>query len=78
MTYEISAVRQDPQFKTFTAKPVAGALGADIEGLDLSQPLSDEAAEEIRQAMVHFHVLFIHGLDLTPAQHVQIAKVFGD
>lgn len=77
MTYEISAVRQDPEFKTFTAKPVAGALGAEIEGLDLGQPISDEAAEELQQAMVHFHVLFFHGLDLTPAQHVAVAKVFG-
>jgi len=78
MTYEISAVRQDPDFESFTAAPVAGALGATIEGLDINQSLTDLAAEEIQQALVHFHVLFFHGLDLTPAQHTKFAKVFGN
>jgi taurine dioxygenase len=78
MTYEISAVRQDPDFKNFSTRAVAGCIGGIIEGLDLSQPLADDAAAEIQQALVHFHVLFFHGLDLAPAQHVQFAKVFGN
>ena len=78
MTYEISAVRQDPDFKTFSASPVGGCIGARIEGLDITQPLSDQAAEEIQQALVHYHVLFFHDLDLTPAQHTDFAKVFGE
>ncbi len=49
MTYETSAVRQDPEFKNFSATPVGGTLGANIEGLDISQPLSTEAAIEIQQ-----------------------------
>jgi taurine dioxygenase len=77
MTYEISAVRQDPDFKSFTATPVAGAIGAVIEGLDTTQALTDDAATEIQQALVHYHVLLFHGLDLTPAQHTEFAKVFG-
>jgi taurine dioxygenase len=77
MTYEISAVRQDPDFKTFQTTPVAGALGAVVEGLDITQPVSANAAEEIQQALVHYHVLFFHGVDLTPAQHTEFAKVFG-
>jgi taurine dioxygenase len=78
MTYEISAVRQDPEFESFTAAPVAGSLGATIGGLDISQPLTTVAEREIQQALVHFHVLFFHGLDLTPAQHTEFAKVFGE
>ncbi|MCP3999350.1 MAG: taurine dioxygenase [Gammaproteobacteria bacterium] len=77
MTYEISAVRQDPDFNTFTPTPVAAALGANIQGLDISQPLSSEAAAEIQQALVHYHVLFFNGLNLTPAQHTAFAKIFG-
>ncbi len=77
MTYEFSAVRQDPPFSHFNASPVGGALGAEITGLDLQQPLSDAAGAELRQALVHYHVLFFHGLDLTPAQHLDVAKVFG-
>jgi taurine dioxygenase len=78
MTYEISAVRQDPEFTTFTTRPVGGTLGAEILGLDLSQPLSPSAEEDLRQALVHYHVLFFHGLDLTPAQHTAVAKIFGE
>jgi taurine dioxygenase len=78
MTYEVSAVRQDPEFSSFTASAVGGMLGATIEGLDLSKPVSGTAARELQQALVHFHVLFIHDLDLTPAQHTAVAKIFGD
>jgi len=48
-----------------------------IEGLAVSKPLSATAAREIQQALVHYHVLFFHGLNLTPAQHAAFAKVFG-
>ncbi len=77
MTYEISAVRQDPDFSSFSASAVAGCIGAVIDGLDVSKPLSAAAAREIQQALVHYHVLFFHGLSLTPAQHAAFAKVFG-
>ncbi|MGI9291150.1 MAG: TauD/TfdA dioxygenase family protein [Gammaproteobacteria bacterium] len=78
MTYEISALRQDPDFLTFNALPVGGCIGAKIEGLDLAEPLNEAAATEIQQALVHYHVLFFHDLDLTPAQHTAFAKVFGE
>ncbi len=77
MTYEISAVRQDPDYASFATTPVGGTLGAAITGLDLTQSVSATAAEELRQALTHFHVLFFHGLDITPAQHAEIAKIFG-
>jgi alpha-ketoglutarate-dependent taurine dioxygenase len=68
MTYEISAVSQDPDFSSFNAAPVGGCIGAVNEGLAVSKPLSATAAREIQQALVHYHVLFFHGLTLTPAQ----------
>jgi taurine dioxygenase len=78
MTYETSAVRQDPDFQTFSATPVGSTIGAVIEGLDITAALSEQAAAEIQQALVHYHVLFFHGLDLTPAQHAAFAKTFGE
>ena len=78
MTYEISAVRQDPPFQSFTATPIGGVLGAVIDGLDITRPLGSVAAAEIQQALVHYHVLMFHGLDLNPAQHTEFAKVFGE
>ena len=77
MTYEMSAVRQDPEFANFSAVPIGGALGAVIEGLDPAAPVSADAAAELDQALVHFHVLMFHGVELTPAQHAAFAQVFG-
>ena len=77
MTYETSAVRQDPDFSSFTAAPVGSYIGATIEGLDLSQPLSETAKKELYEAVLHYHVIFFHGQNLTEAQHAELAKVFG-
>jgi len=77
MTYENSAVRQDPEFKYFTASAVGSSIGAVIEGLDITQPLNAAAAAEITQAMAHFHVLFFQGLELTSAQNLQFRRVYG-
>jgi taurine dioxygenase len=78
MPYEIHALREEPEFEYFTATPASGAIGAFLSGLDLSEPLSEEAAEEVRQALVHYMVIFFRDQDLTPEQHVAFAKIFGE
>lgn len=78
MTYETSAVRQDPEFASFSVQPVSGTIGADIAGLDLSQPLPEGTQAELRQALVHYHVLFFHDQQLTPAEHARFAETFGE
>lgn len=78
MTYEIHALREEPEFRNFTATPASGSIGAFLAGLDLSEPLSEEAAEEVRQALVHYMVIFIRDQDLTPEQHIAFAKIFGE
>ncbi len=77
MPYEYCASREEPLFEHFTARPLAGAIGAELEGLDLSQPLDDQVAGEIRQALVHYMVIFFRDQTLTPAEHVRFAKIFG-
>jgi taurine dioxygenase len=78
MTYEFLASRDEPRFNYFTARPVCGAIGAELEGVDLSEPLGEEVADEIRQALVHYMVIFFRDQKLTPAQHTNFAKIFGD
>jgi len=78
MPYEYYAKREDPSFSGFEAEPVSGALGAFIEGLDITKPLDDETAEELRAALVHYMVLFFRGQALKPADHVRFAEVFGE
>lgn len=64
--------------KTLDIRPTAGALGADIGGGDLSQSLSDDIIAEIRQALLDHLVIFFRDQDITPDQHMDFAKRFGD
>ena len=64
--------------KTLDIRPTAGALGADIGGVDLSQSLSDDIIAEIRQALLDHLVIFFRDQDITPDQHMDFAKRFGD
>ncbi|RMF02023.1 MAG: taurine dioxygenase [Alphaproteobacteria bacterium] len=72
------AVSERHEFSTISVHPVAGALGAEIEGADLSQELSDEVIAEIRQALLDHLVIFFRNQDITPAQHLAFAKRFGE
>jgi taurine dioxygenase len=78
MPYEYFATRQDPEFDSFTAEPLSGALGATLSGIDITAPLDDHAAEELRAALVHYMVLFFRDQPFKPAQHVRFAEIFGE
>jgi taurine dioxygenase len=56
---------------------LAGALGAEITGVDLSRPLSDEAIAEIRRAFLDHQVIFFRDQDLTPEQQLAFGRRFG-
>jgi taurine dioxygenase len=57
---------------------LAGALGAEIEGVDLSQPLDDPTQKEIHDAWMEHQVLFLRGQSITREQHKDFARRFGD
>ena len=63
--------------RTLDIHPVAGALGAEIGKVDLSQELSDETIAEIRQALLDHLVIFFRGQNITPDQHLSFARRFG-
>lgn len=58
-------------------KPIAGALGAEIEGVDLSRNLSEEAVADIRDALLEHLVIFFRDQRLSPGQLVAFARRFG-
>jgi len=64
--------------QTLDIHPIAGALGAEISGVELSQPLSDGTFKEIRQALLDHLVIFFRDQDITPDQHLAFAKRFGE
>ena len=65
-------------YKRIEVQPVSGALGAEVSGVDPSQPLDEAVLAEIQSAWLEHLVLFFRDLDLSPAQFKAFAKVFGD
>lgn len=64
-------------YRDFEARPVSGAIGAEIHGLDLSAPLADETVAEIRQALLEHLVLFFRGQQLDPPGFMAFGQRFG-
>ena len=59
-------------------QPIAGALGAEISGVDLSSDLSDATVAEIRRAWLEHLVIFFRDQELPPAKFLAFAKRFGE
>ncbi|MBW2421527.1 MAG: TauD/TfdA family dioxygenase [Deltaproteobacteria bacterium] len=64
------------------ALPIAGALGAELRGLDLAQKLDDTSVEGVLDALYEHKVIFFRSQTLTPQQQIefsaQLAPVFTD
>src|SRR5262245_49446901 len=58
--------------------PIAGALGAELSGVDLSKDLSDGMVAAIRRAWLEHLVVFFHEQDLPPARFLAFARRFGE
>ena len=58
--------------------PVAGTLGAEISGVDLSQTLNDATVAEINQALLDNLVIFFRNQHITPDQQIAFARRFGE
>ena len=59
-------------------KKIAGALGAELSGLDLAAGLSADAAAEVRQALLDNGVIFLRRQPLTPVQFLAFARTMGE
>jgi taurine dioxygenase len=57
--------------------PIAGALGAEITGVDLARPLPPEDVRLIRQAWLDYLVIFFRDQQLTLDNFLALAEAFG-
>lgn len=62
---------------TISAAPLAGALGAEIRGVDLSQPISDGTVAQLRSLWLEHLVLFFRDQTIDAAQYQAFARRFG-
>jgi taurine dioxygenase len=57
---------------------IAGALGAEIAGIDLSQDLDDATVAAIRRVWLDHLVIFFRGQELPPERFLALARRFGE
>jgi taurine dioxygenase len=58
-------------------RPLSGAIGAEIVGIDLSGPLDEPTIAAIRRAWLDRLVIFFRGQDLPPDRLLAVASRFG-
>lgn len=59
-------------------RKIAGALGAELSGIDLAKGLSPQEAQQIRAALLEHLVIFLRGQDLAPEQFMGFAHAMGE
>ena len=64
-------------YQSIQVKPVAGAMGAEIEGVDLAGTLSDGVRAEIHRAFLEHQMIAFRGQTLLPQQQVALSRLFG-
>ena len=53
-------------------------IGAEVLKLDLADPLSAQTLQELEAALLRHEALVLHVPDMTPDQHLAIARHFGE
>ncbi len=65
-------------YRTIETRRIAGSLGAEVHGVDLSQPLPPEVVAEVRRALLDHLVIFFRKQDMTPERLMNFGRCFGD
>lgn len=72
------SVKRRSHYQNFEVNLVSGALGAEINGVDISKPLSNEVVAEIRLALLDHGVVFFRDQNLSPQQQIDFSRRFGE
>ena len=64
-------------YKAIRVQRIAGALGAEVLGVDLAKELSEAAIAEIRRAFLEHLVIFFRDQNLTSSQFLGFARHMG-
>jgi taurine dioxygenase len=68
---------QGTEADQLTIVPLQPTIGAEISGIDLRDPLSDEVRDAIKQAILTYKVVFFRDQQLNHHQHASFARHFG-
>ena len=60
------------------AHPISGYIGAEISGVDLKQPILEDLAQALRDALDRYLVIILRDQHLSVEQHRNLTAVFGN
>ena len=82
------AMRRGPRYKheaseslpyeTITVDKLTPVIGAEIGGVDLGRPLSNQQQDEIHRALADNLVIFFRDQSITSEQHLAFGRLFGE
>jgi taurine dioxygenase len=58
-------------------QPIAGALGAEVHGVDLAKDVDDETFDAIHQVLLDHGAIMFRDQDITPEQQLALAERWG-
>ena len=58
-------------------RPLSGAIGAEIHGVDLNKAISKEQFLEVKSAFGQYGVIFFRDQNLTPEKEIAFAEYWG-
>jgi alpha-ketoglutarate-dependent sulfate ester dioxygenase len=65
-------------WRSFEARQVSATVGAEISGVDLTGPFTDDVIAELRSALHAYKVIFFRDQPMTAAAHIAFARRFGE
>ncbi|KIX02467.1 uncharacterized protein Z518_08408 [Rhinocladiella mackenziei CBS 650.93] len=68
----------DPEYEHIQLTELAPTFGAQVMGVDFSNPVEKEVFDEILKAITHYGVLVFRNAGLDDARHVAFSRMFGE
>ena len=65
-------------YETIEVAPLNPVIGAEISGVNLAEPLGNQAFAEIHDALMAHQVVFFRDQELTLEQHKAFGRIFGE
>jgi len=73
----VSEFDGDKDYEHFTAHRVTPYMGAELDGIDLTRPLTSGQAEELQDALARFQVIFFRDQEISHDAHKALGLLFG-
>jgi len=82
LLYQITKMKRKKKalhrkYRFINVRPITGALGAEIKGVNIASPLELKVVLEIRRAFLEHLVIVFHNQELTPQEQLDFSRQFG-